>query len=1300
MAKTVKSEDLRLNIIVNGDPLKKEIGSLLKKTRELAEENRGLLDEQKKLRKEGREESAEYAELTRRIEENGAAMQRNRARVGELSKQLSVNDKTIVELRRHIRDLNRQLNNLDPKSKEWEEANRQLAEAKERLRELRSHTDQTGSALDRITQRWVFFAAKVSVAIGVIRSIGGLFSEAMGKIREFEQANVNLSTILGVSVSQIGALTRSALELGRTTEYTASQVTGLQTELAKLGFGQGQILKMQKPILEFATAMGAELPEAAALAGATLRAFGLDADAADDVLGTMAVSANKSALSFSYLNESMSIVAPVAKTFGFGIKDTVALLGTLANSGFDASSAATATRNILLNLADANGKLARELGGPVRTLPELIDGLNRLNGRGVDLAKTLELTDKRSVAAFNTFLRGADAMGELRGEVEDVDGELRRISEERLQTVEGQSKMLASAWEGLMLSFFNSKGVIRSVIEGLTGLVEGATKLVKGSDPLIDQYDAQLDRVASLQDEIPGLVSEYETLRGKTELNADEQDRLKTVTEQLAAAYPGAITAVNEYGEAVGINTAKVTEFLEAEKARLQFMNATAIEELEDTIVEQERLISRYQKWINDGFRLDDKRGPMGPTLTKTLLTPEEIADLRKRIAQAQQTMQGAKEQVKRLNGETLDEQIRAAQARREAAEQAAGEDRKSAEQAAEVERLKQERAAAAQAAYKALDEKELAERIAIRKAYLDGEIATEQEYNDRLLQLNIDSLKRRLQSDQLAGKERLTAQEQLTTLLIQQQEERQKRFYKSEEERIKTIADAEEREVASYDLRKRQYAGDARMLEQLEAQHSRNIAKIRLGRIDASLKADEEAYKQERQALQKRHGIELAEIARSKEERRRLKQQQAAELAAFDEEYFRAALERLRQLRDEGTSAFVDLEGVLRNIDLDTSLLSEQDKEALLRRIREVSAEWDAVRGQIEELARPEEKRYTFHVEEEDERKNRSIFGVAQSDWDLFFENLENGKFGAEELKVLLQGVAGAAEAAFEIYAGYDKMMTAKENAELRKYKKSQDAKKKSLQTRLDAGLISQQQYDDQVARMEAEYDKKQEELEIKQAKRQKAQSLGQAAIATALAVAKALPNLVLAALAGAMGAAQIALIAATPIAGAERGGMIVTRAQDGRRFNAAVEPDRRGYVARPTVITGENGLEYVVPNEAMRNPTARPVIDLFESVRRRGRLADFNFAEVLPALYGLPGRAGGGMISPGSSPEAAGTTASAQWTAVGETDLREIIGLLQQLLRKADEPTPAVVSMLGKGGFVEVYERYLKLKRNGQLG
>ena len=231
----------------------------------------------------------------------------------------------------------------------------------------------------------------------------GAFKDAFNLIVEFEKANAKLAAILGTTKEGIKDMEAAARQLGATTSYSAAQVTGLQIELAKLGFGKDQILQMEGAVLKFAKAVDTDLASAAAFAGAALRIFHKDASETEDVLATFAVATTKTALDFSKLETSLSIVGPVANSFGLSIEDTTALLGMLANAGFDASSAATATRNIILNLCDANGELAKALGEPVNNAEGLARGLQKLNAEGVNLAKALELTDKRSVARSLSF---------------------------------------------------------------------------------------------------------------------------------------------------------------------------------------------------------------------------------------------------------------------------------------------------------------------------------------------------------------------------------------------------------------------------------------------------------------------------------------------------------------------------------------------------------------------------------------------------------------------------------------------------------------------------------------------------------------------------------------------------------------------------------------------------------------------------------------------------------------------------------------------------------------------------------
>lgn len=327
-----------------------------------------------------------------------------------------------------------------------------------------------------VQANWKKVAAAIAAATAAIRA----FASGVKIIADFEKANSVLAGVLGKTVGEIKALSNSAEMLGRSTAYTATQVTGLQTELAKLGFGEGQIMSMQKAILDFATAMGVELADAAAFTGSTLRTFGLRASDTEDALNVLAVASDKSALGFSKLNTAMPIVGPVAKSIGLDIRDTASLLGVLANSGFDASSAATALRNIFLYLADSSSKLSKAIGKPVKTLPDLLDGLDKLKKQGLSVGEALELTDKRAVAAFTTLVEGTASARDLRAALEDVNGAIDEKAQAQIDNIKGSVELLKSAWEGFILGMQNSKGTIKSILDWLTEALEKASLLFDG----------------------------------------------------------------------------------------------------------------------------------------------------------------------------------------------------------------------------------------------------------------------------------------------------------------------------------------------------------------------------------------------------------------------------------------------------------------------------------------------------------------------------------------------------------------------------------------------------------------------------------------------------------------------------------------------------------------------------------------------------------------------------------------------------------------------------------------------------
>ena len=101
----------------------------------------------------------------------------------------------------------------------------------------------------------------------------------------------------------------------------------------------------------------------------------------------------------------------------------------------------------------------------------------------------------------------------------------------------------------------------------------------------------------------------------------------------------------------------------------------------------------------------------------------------------------------------------------------------------------------------------------------------------------------------------------------------------------------------------------------------------------------------------------------------------------------------------------------------------------------------------------------------------------------------------------------------------------------------------------------------------------------------------------------------------------------------GLESGGSIdVERKQDGKMFRADYDPDRRGFIDKPTVLVGEGGYghskEWVASNAAVENPTVAPFIDIIDRAQRAGTIRTLDMNKFL--VQQAQGRASGGYVTP----------------------------------------------------------------------
>lgn len=1202
MAKRITDEDLRLNLIVNGDGGRKEMLALDRQMKDLQSSTKRTRTELKNLEKAGKTGSQEHQNLTKTLKDQEKTLTECREKYNKLRDAVSLENKTLAELRNHLKLTQTALSKAVPGTENWKKLNAEVQQTKARLKELTSQSGQTRGALEKLSSVKAGALAAFAAIAGAVRGVARAFQ----KIVDFEQANVNLSTIIGKNVKDIEALTYSAMELGRTTEYTASQVTLLQTELAKLGFKEGAIMQMQESVLHFATAIGTTLPEAAAMAGATLRMFELDAKDTTDTLGVLVQGANNSALSFSYYQTAMATVGPVAKTFGFSLRDTVALLGTLANAGFDASSAATATRNILLNLADSSGKLAVALGKPVSTFPELMSGLRQLKAQGVDLNTTLELTDKRSVSAFNTFLDGADAALALRDSLEDVNGVLKNTAEERVNTVEGSVKLLQSAWEGLILSFKDSTGPIKEVIDWLTKLIEVTSDLVSSGSKQSFYKDFSEDFARKLED-----------FHGNEEV-------MKSYIKEARKIYEN------------GLSQAQATYDNQSGFSRWWHYSGDKLNIARNALEGFDLAAAQYQNASGGGAASSSSpSGSTPPSNPPSLQNPQKNKSLWS------------------LSN----------------------------------------------------DEAFLTAKAELTRRYNEKEISSQEEYDERIYQLEVATLTARLAAHKDKGADRAKIENELQEKIKKHSEDALKKRQEYEKkaadlakegtaiinevetDKTKAAMDGEEvryqAELKKFKETQVLYENQAAVLEAIEKKHQNKLLKIKEDASNRELALLEAKHNVKLQEIQNDYSKVVAEESPNSVGVMKAKRTRDDTLVKENLSYQNVLKDRLQQIVDTGG--------------FDGIKLSEEELEKYRLKLEQVT-------GKINELTATQKKSNAGIF---GGTGNGELFGVSQEKWNQLFANIATGKAGTEDLLTALSGIGGAAQEGFKLASQAIALTAAKEQQDFKRYQKDNEKKKKALKSRYDAGLMSQEQYNARVEEMEAEEEARREEMEIKQAKRSKALSLSQAIIQTSLAVMKTFAEwggwpagVAPAAIMTALGAAQIAMIAAQPI-GAEEGGFVNTRrAQDGKAFKARLSPDKRGFVSSPTVLVGENGGEYVIPADGLSNPTLLPFVATMEEARKAGTLKSLNFEAVYPVGAAI-GRESGGFTNTstgsvtGSGSVSGGNVASAR----SATDER-LLEAIELLNKRLSVPIKADVSMLGKNGIIEQTEKYNRAKRRGTYG
>lgn len=531
-------------------------------------------------------------------------------------------DKTEKELRELRKTTNKQKVLTKEQAKAQSELTLKLKDTRNAYRDEEAAILKSNNALRKnsgfvngITKGLTKFTLGLAgVAIG-ITAVVSIFKDGVQTLRDFELQQKRVQALLGdATQDEVEALKKQMLDLGRSTQFTATQVGLLQEELVKLGFTTDEILAATDAILDLSVATQGDLARAAEVTGATLRAFNIDASDTQRVVDVMAKAFTSSALNLERFGKAMSTLAPIAKLSNSSLEATTALLGVLIDRGVDASTAGTALRNVMIELADQGLSLD--------------EALEQINSSTNKVSKANELFGKRSATVAAIIAENTDEVRALNVELLNSEGSAKKMAATIGDTLDGSIKRATSAWEGLILQLGGSGSIIKSIVDGFVNITNSLTDFLDPAENANKAFRDQRDLVSGLESDVVPLIDRYEELITKTVLNEKEQKELNILFKQLEAQLPNTVLEFDKYGNAISLNTKQSKEWIKQQQEILKIKTAEAFEESKESLQELDATYNQLKNTIETITRTGVLKGPGGQILETADALPRLNAEL------------------------------------------------------------------------------------------------------------------------------------------------------------------------------------------------------------------------------------------------------------------------------------------------------------------------------------------------------------------------------------------------------------------------------------------------------------------------------------------------------------------------------------------------------------------------------------------------------------------------------------------------------------------------------------------------
>lgn len=676
------------------------------------------------------------------------------------------------------RTLIKQTKNLDRSTQEYAENRRNIALLKQELDKINQTGTKQVTMWDQLGKTIKRLASYVLVYFGFNKLTEGLQAMASMNIELSDQLS-DIQKTTGLAGSALAELSNDINRID--TRTSVEQLNKLAYEAGKLGMSAKEdVLGFVRAGNQINVALGEDLGEDAIkniaklnnVLGITKR-LGveqalLSTGSAINELG------QSSTASEGYLVDFAQRLGGIAAQSGLTVQQVLALGSATDQLGQNVEVSATALNRFIVTTISKTEQVAKALQIPLQDLRSALDrstwegimlvfqkmsergGLSSLAPIMGDLgSEGARLTAVLSALSANTDImtREIEIANKAFAEATSITQEYNVRNENLAANVEKIGKNIRRWFLGSGLVDWMAK---------VTGGIERWTRANSSSK---ESFEGQLAAVRDLNKNISPLLDEYERLKD-TEAG-DEQERLRTIVNQIGSALPGAVSQWDKYGNALSINTERAKALIKQEQILLKFRNKEAIESVEKNIkrlefeqklqkdiVEEMNTLGSYTdyRYVDRGF---------GPKVREsyTVTDPEKLDIQKEKWASINIELEQQQNLLSSLTGDYLNEYGNALETiGNDLPEPTTVVDpEETAKQA--KERIKNQLAAID--AYIDAEKTALIRARVNREDYRSEVIDSEQKYNSALEQIEFEGLEKRLAVSGLSNEKQAELQRQ-----------------------------------------------------------------------------------------------------------------------------------------------------------------------------------------------------------------------------------------------------------------------------------------------------------------------------------------------------------------------------------------------------------------------------------------------------------------------------------------------------------------------------------------------------------